>query len=295
MFKNNKNGEFVKPKLTTKQKLHTTISMLALTVIALTTATYAWFTLAASTRVNELDLEVSAGAKLKIATNNLGNNVDDYYDEVVGTDGDNVDNDIDKWLQDSANGFNIALADILLSPQTSTDGVDYYLQNGTKTVKPNLSSGSYMEYELWLIAENDMRVHLSTNNDDDEIWTHIDAKELGNDSAQENIVNCVRMAFFSTDAGGSERTLIWAPNSGHDDTRSVSLNADAVTGLYEQGEMDFNEDTWICELQANEAKLVTVRVWVEGEDPDCIDDVQKAKFRTWLHFQGTDSDNNPIS
>lgn len=291
MFKYKENGEFVKPKMKTTQKLHTTISMLALTVIALTTATYAWFTLAASTRVNSLDLEVSAGAKLKIATNDLGNDVDDYYDEVLGDNGDNVDNDIDQWLR--ASKYRIGLHDILLSPQTSNDGENFYIENGSKTNNPNLSAGSYMEYELWLIAENDMRVHLSTNDDGDDIWTHIDAtpSELGNSSAQENIVNCVRMAFFCED---DDRTLIWAPNDGHRDT-SVSFGSTPVTGLYARNDMEFGEDTWICELNASEAKKITVRVWVEGNDPDCEDDVQKAKFRTWLHFQGTDSDNNPIS
>lgn len=306
MFKNNQNGDFVKPKLTTKQKLHTTISMLALTVIALTTATYAWFTLAASTRVNELDLEVSAGAKLKIATNNLGNNVDDYYDEVVGTNGDNVDNDIDRWLQDSANGFNIALDQILLCPLTSGNGEDFYTEtgnsSGTKVAKANLSSGSYMEYELWLIAESDMRVHLSTDDDDDAVWTHISATEadLNNTTNQEDVVECVRMSFTSTDDNGSARSIIWAPDNCDSDT---SLKGSALsdsgsvpfTGLSPHNSMDFTEDTWVCELLADEPKLVTVRVWVEGEDPQCVDRVQKAKFRTWLHFQGTDSDNNPIS
>lgn len=302
MFKYNKNGDYEKPKLTTKQKLHTTISMLALTVIALTTATYAWFTLAASTRVNELDLEVSAGAKLKIATNNLGNDVDDYYDEVLGSNGDNVNNDIDKWLQDSANGFNIALDRILLCPLTSGNGENFYTQAGTSVSRANLSSGSYMEYELYLISESDMRVHLSTNDDDDAVWTHISSTEtdLSNTTSQEEVVECVRMCFISTDENGSERTIIWAPDDCDSDTTlKGSAMSDSAgmtfTGLSSHNNMDFTEDTWICELLADEPKLVTVRVWVEGEDPNCHDAVQRAKFRTWLHFQGTDSDNNPIS
>ncbi len=305
MFKIDKTGGYEKPKLTTKQKLHTAVSMLALTVIALTTATYAWFTLAASTRVNELDLEVSAGAKLKIATNDLGNDIEEYYDEVVGMGGDSVDNDIDRWLQDSRNGFNISLSDILLCPLTSGNGADFYTEagnsSGTKVSKANLSSGSYMEYELYLIAESDMRVHLSTDEDDDAVWTHISAAEsdLNNSTSQEDVEGCVRMSFTSTDEDGSDRVIIWAPRDNNSDTNlkgsALSDNTVTVTGLSDHNDMDYNNDTWVCELIANTPKLVTVRVWIEGEDPQCVNDIQKAKFRTWLHFQGTDSDNNPIS
>jgi hypothetical protein len=68
-------------KMDAKQRIHTAICMLSLTVIALTTATYAWFTLSASTRVTELDLDVSAGANLKIATTDNGSDIEDYFDE----------------------------------------------------------------------------------------------------------------------------------------------------------------------------------------------------------------------
>lgn len=301
MFKYNKNGEFAKPKMNTKQKLHTTVSMLALTLIALTTATYAWFTLAASTRVNQLDLEVSAGAKLKIATRNRGNDVEDYYDEVFGSNGNYTDDDIDKWLQAE---HHIALDRLLLCPLTSGNGEDFYTQagnqSGTKTTNPNQASGSFMEYELYLIAESDMRVHLSTDDDGDGVWTHISSNESGlsNSASQQNIVECVRMSFYSTDEDGRERVLVWAPDNCDSDTTLKSHAAgDKIpfTGLSPHNSMNYTEDTWVCELKADEPKLVTVRVWIEGEDPDCIDDVQRAKFRTWLRFQGTGSDNTPIS
>lgn len=293
MFKYKKNGEFVKPKMDTKQKLHTTISMLALTVIALTTATYAWFTLSASTRVRELELEVTAGANLRIATRNLGNDIDDYFEEIVDRNGfENAE--IDEWLQAE---YKISLDDMLLSPHTSGNGVNLYTktanENSGNPSEPNLSSGTFMEYELWFIAESDMRVHLSTDDDDDGVWTHVEPSS-DNSGNQDNIVECVRMSFT---CDKDNRTVIWEPNK---DNNTILVGQAAreeieTTDLSPHNQMDYTNDTWICELEAYTPKMVTVRVWVEGEDPECDDDVQRAKFITELRFQGTDENNNIIS
>ncbi len=298
MFK--KKTETANVKMSAKQRLHTAVCMLSLTVVALTTATYAWFTLSASTRVNELELDVSAGANMRIATRNLGTNIDDYFEEVVSKGGE-TNADIDEWLQDK---YSISVDDILLSPQTSGDGVNIYTRaenesSSGDTSRPNLSSGSFMQYELYLIAENDMRVHLSTDEDDDGIYTHIDAdaSSLGNSEAKKQIVNCVRMSFKSTDKDGAERVVIWEPNKDVGTATTLKGHAkDDDIGTFDMDKpMDYNNDTWVCELIANTPKLVTVRVWVEGEDPACNDDVQRAKFLTWLRFQGTDESNNVIS
>ena len=107
-----KNNESVKVKMNAKQRLHTAICMLSLTVIALTTATYAWFTLSASTRVREFELDVSAGANLKISTIDNGTDIEDYHDEVVSDNGGARDgSEINSWLVDN---YRISLSDIVL-------------------------------------------------------------------------------------------------------------------------------------------------------------------------------------
>lgn len=303
MFKmKNKNGA-PNPPMKTSQKLHTAISMLALTIIALTTATYAWFTLSASTRVNQLELDVSAGANMRIATENRGNDIDNYYEEVLDRNSGKDGGDIDAWLY-AKEGLHID--EILLSPQTSGNGEDFYTRtenertSGTSVKsKANQSSGSFMEYELYLIAESDMRVHLSTDEDDDGIYTHIDADNvsLGNNEAKKNVVNCVRMSFESTDKNEKTKVSIWEPNKGVGGTTTLKGRAasDDIGTFDMDKPMVYTDDSWICDLKALEPKLVTVRVWVEGEDPACNDDVQRAKFLTWLRFQGTDEENVPIA
>jgi hypothetical protein len=295
IFKNNKS---VKVKMNAKQRLHTTICMLSLTIIALTTATYAWFTLSASTRVNELDLNVSAGANLKISTIDLGNKVEDYHDEVVSVnDGINDGTEIDAWLYEE---YQVHLSDLLLSPQTSGNGVKLYTQQanekGGSASKENAST--YLQYELWFIAEQDMRVHLSTDEDSDGIYTHI-ASDSTNTAEQKDILSCVRMSFECED---DDRVVLWAPDGNNSDTTlKGKAMSDAGTSkpdmlsLNSLYAMEYTDDTYVCTLKANEQKKVTVRVWIEGEDPDCIDKVQKSKFITWLRFQGTDEDNNVIN
>jgi hypothetical protein len=291
----------VKVKMDAKQRIHAAICMLSLTVIALTTATYAWFTLSASTKVTELDLDVSAGANLRISTIDNGNDVEDYFDEVVSDNGGASDgSEINWWLEENYGVSLLAdssLPKMVLTPHTSGDGKNFYLQtanlNGGDPSEPNLTSGSYMEYELWFIAEKDMRVHLSTDSDEDGIWTHIEATDQ-NTSEQENIINCVRMSFECED---DDRTVVWEPYKNGTTTLKGQAAASEVETLElpDQDNMEYTDDTYICELTANEQKKVTVRVWVEGEDDDCTDEVQKSQFRTYLRFQGTDSDNNVMS
>lgn len=40
---------------------------------------------------------------------------------------------------------------------------------------------------------------------------------------------------------------------------------------------------------------MTIRVWIDGEDPECDDDVQNAQLSVQLGFVGCDENNNPIS
>jgi hypothetical protein len=38
-----------------------------------------------------------------------------------------------------------------------------------------------------------------------------------------------------------------------------------------------------------------MRLWVDGEDPQCDDDVQEADLNVQMSFVGTDDNNVPIS
>ena len=238
-----KNNESVKVKMNAKQRLHTAICMLSLTVIALTTATYAWFTLSASTRVREFELDVSAGANLKISTIDNGTDIEDYHDEVVSDNGGARDgSEINSWLVDN---YRISLSDIVLSPHTCGDGRYMYLkannENGGNYSEPNLASGSFMQYELWFIAESDMRVHLSTDDDDDGIWTHVESSRSNTDK-QSKIVECIRISFESSDG----RMVIWEPNKNGNVTLKgqAARNAIETLELPDENNMDYTDDTF---------------------------------------------------
>ncbi len=59
--------------------------------------------------------------------------------------------------------------------------------------------------------------------------------------------------------------------------------------------MVYSNSTRLFHLDEMTPKKVTVRLWVDGEDPQCDDDVQDADLKVALSFVGCDENNVPIS
>ena len=59
--------------------------------------------------------------------------------------------------------------------------------------------------------------------------------------------------------------------------------------------MSYSDSSRLFHLDELTPKKVTVRLWVDGEDPECDDDVQEANLKVAMSFVGTDDQNVPIS
>ncbi len=59
--------------------------------------------------------------------------------------------------------------------------------------------------------------------------------------------------------------------------------------------MSYSDSSRLFHLDELTPKKVTVRLWVDGEDPECDDDVQEADLKVAMSFVGTDEQNVPIS
>ena len=59
--------------------------------------------------------------------------------------------------------------------------------------------------------------------------------------------------------------------------------------------MNYSDSSRLFHLDEMSPKKVTIRLWIEGEDPQCDDDVQDADLSVALSFVGTDDQNVPIS
>ena len=102
--------------------------------------------------------------------------------------------------------------------------------------------------------------------------------------ARADIVNCTRVSFTDKDTG---ETVIYEPNK-----------ASAVAGQNTfdlPRPMQLSNSTRLFKLTALTPKQVTVRIWIEGEDPQCDDDVQLANLQVQLNFEGTDDNNVPLN
>ena len=99
-----------------------------------------------------------------------------------------------------------------------------------------------------------------------------------------DVVNCTRVS-YTTESNG---TATYEHNKGGAVTRLSTFDLPS-------GSMVYSDSTRLFHLDEMSPKKVTIRLWVEGEDPECDDDVQEADLRVQMSFVGTDNNNVPIS
>lgn len=232
--------------------------LLVLSFISLIMVTISWFTISTLANVEKLEMTIGTAPDLRISTENHGSNWDQYVKTVTSQM-------IDKELTDR---FNTTMNDQVLDPVTSSDGRRFYSQGGTEKER---NKNTFLEFDLYLIASKDLPVHLTSASDGNIKGSSVSTKETG---AKANIVRAVRIS-FTNEAG---QTVIWEPNKGSAVARQSTI--DMTTPMV------YNNSNKICELKEKVPQKVTVRVWFEGEDPECIDNIQEATMEAILTFGG---------
>lgn len=259
----------VSEKVPFKRRKRLIFFVALITLLSMTTSTVAWFSINTFAGVDNLDIKISMSAQLKVAMEDYGTDLERY--------GKVITNEmIDSYL----GRFDTSLEDTVLDPVTTTDGTRFTNQRGAER-EPN--NRSYLEFECYFIATEDMWVHLTTEsteqgNDD---GTKVTTTSTG---PQADVVNCTRVD-FSTEQSG---TAIYEPN------KSTPVNGQVTFDL-PAGEMQYTDSTRIFHLEQLTPTKVTIRLWVDGEDPQCDDDVQDAQLGVQLGFIGCDENNIPIS
>ena len=102
--------------------------------------------------------------------------------------------------------------------------------------------------------------------------------------AKADVVNCARVD-FSTDKNG---TAIYEPNRGTPVSGQTTFDLPS-------GTMQYSNSTRLFHLDQLTPTKATIRIWIDGEDPQCDDDVQEAQLGVQLGFVGCDENNVPIS
>ena len=251
-----------KAQVRIKRKFTFLLSIIAMLVLI--TATLAWFTLSNFASVNDINLHISTAPELYLDIENRGTDTSLWKKTLT--------NDMINQYLTSVNAPKIA--DQLLDPVTSSNGISFKSQSGaTREANKN----SFMEFKVWFIATKEMYVHLSGQTvqvDGNNATTSCTTTETG---AKADIGKAVRVSY--EDSGSA---AIWEPNKG-------SAVAGQTTFDVSQS---FGSESRLFHLDALTPKQITFRIWAEGEDPECDNDVQSANLTIQMIFGGADENGN---
>ncbi len=253
-------------KLRKRKSLIIFISILS--ILGLTSATFAWFTVNTFAGVQLFELQVSTGDDLRVSMENHGANIEQYTHVIT--------NDmINSYLRGK---YNKTMDQIILDPVTSTDGRTFTYQGGTRAEANG--DESYFEFECYFIATRDMTVHLTTEsaNENGDVTSPTGGTEVQSSSPapQSDVIRACRVGF---EGEGNTSVKTYEPNKNGQSTSLPTFDLPS-------GTMNYNDDNSLFTLQRLTPKKVTVRVWLEGEDPECDNDIQRANISIKLSFAG---------
>ena len=154
-----------------------------------------------------------------------------------------------------------------LDPVTSRDGVNFYSEQGQAVIDSKLA---YLEVPLHFKAAKSMYVHLSKNT--------LDGEEGTNVGGDNGIEQALRLS-FSVDG----ITKIYEPYG----------KSEGTFTFLGQSQMEYTEENTLFYIEEGIDKEVMLRIWIEGTDPQCTDQLRDALYQIRLCFIGTDENNVP--
>lgn len=255
-----------KAQLRIKRK--TTFMLCIIALLVLVTATMAWFTLNSFSSIENIQLDITTGVDLRVDMVNHGPGEENFQLFKKTITAEMIDDYLLSQDKDP-------LADQLLDPVTTRDGISFFGEHGSARV-PN--QNSYLEFECYFVASRDMWVHLASDDTNDFEGTSVTTTETG---LRAEIVEAVRVSF---EKDGS--AAIYEPG------RETPVNGQTTFDLPRP--MVYTQNTHLFWLEEYEPVKVTIRVWAEGNDRHCDDDVQSASLDINLLFSGTDENDNPF-
>lgn len=247
-------------KVNVRVRRKTSLVLLFISFMSLILVTFAWFTISTLANVEKLDMTIGTAPDLRISTENHGSNFKQYVKTVTGAM-------IDKELTDR---FNTTMKDQVLDPVTSSNGRAFKSRSGREMER---NKNSFLEFDLYLISTKDLTVHITNDADNENRikGTQVSTKETGDKA---DIVKAVRFSFTNEDG----RTIIYEPNKGSSVAGQTTFDLSRP--------MTYSDANKICDLKKLTPQKVTVRVWFEGEDPECVNKIQEATMEAILTFGG---------
>lgn len=250
-----------KAQLRIKRK--TTFLFGVIALLVLVTSTLAWFTLNSFSSVENIQMEITTGVELRVDMENHGSDISLYKKTITNEM-------INSYLQSKGKDV---IAKQLLDPVTTKNGISFVNQ---KNVARQANQDTFLEFECYFIATKDMWVHLSSDDAGDMKGTSVTTTETG---TKADVVKAIRLSY--EDAGSA---AIYEPN------RGTPVNGQTTFDISKP--MVYSNSTRLFHLNALTPKKITIRLWAEGNDPECDDDVQSANLSVKMLFSGTDENND---
>ena len=288
-----------------KQKLVSAILMAFVCILLMGGGTYAWFTMSNTAKVQSLQLNVAAEGNLRISTEDKGayenwqnveNKVTWYGDgETVKTlypctTSDGVTMKKPKYTSESVVGE----LETINTVTTPADKDVYYLEKTFYLFMDEGGDDTNATYNVCLVQNK------SGATDDDTKGTYFEAAKDTDGSAQ----YCARVSFLLEDTGGNTTVAaVYEPNSEVAAGENVE-KADVAYGTFEAfpskhkqlssgtfnhvegavSPLNDGDSDMLFTIEGDTAKKVIVRVWFEGTDDYCHNDIQLDGILAQLKF-----------
>ena len=236
-----------------RRKLTTTVVLVLFALVAIAMATFAWFSIADSAKTRMLMIDANADGSLRF-------DLDEHaaFDEYVHSLG------FDQISARIASEKGVDIDASKLKPVTTSDYQTFSFEDGTAA---DPATGAYLEFTLHFMSSADVRVRLTGQDGDD------GASGTRFSSDTQGMASAMRMSFTA-----DGQTWVYNPNGGGGSSGSAT-----VFGL-DSGAATAASDMF--DLIANTDKPVTVRIWLEGTDPNCTNMLKGANYSVSMRFEG---------
>ncbi|MBO4331354.1 MAG: hypothetical protein J5827_04685 [Oscillospiraceae bacterium] len=250
----------------TRRMATTSLLLLLIALAAVTATTVAWFSISSRTLVHSMSMDVTAGAALRFDTTAHGEFTE--YVETLSVDG------IFAKISEQY-GFDPYSAKLV--PVTTDDGRVFTLRNGT-VKEPE--TGAYLSFTLHFMSTRDMEVHLSSSHS----FRGNDGTLISSELAK--LPQALRISFTCGD-----KTVIFDPGATEIDHTSKNI---LIFGLPQAEDMIYNDTNSLFDIKAETDTPVDIRIWIEGTDEACSDDIRGGDYSIRLRFVGTDENHIAI-
>lgn len=258
-----------KNKKKLRKRRHLIVFLSVLAILGMSTATFAWFTVNTFAGIDNFELKISMGEDLRVSMENHGSDIKQYVKIITNPM-------IDSYLRKDGT----KLDDITLNPVTTNNGSTFTFKNGSASKK----NSDYLEFECYFIATREMWVHLSTEAFEDNgrrvTGTRV---TTASPAPQSDVVKAMRMDFQT-----ASDLATYEPNKGTPVTRLTTFDLPS-------GTMNYSNSNRLFHLDKLTPTKTTIRLWLEGEDPECDNDIQGADLKIQLAFVGCDENGTPIA